>query len=183
MSSANEQTHEYSPRAFEKLRETACRVRTSELRLLTCGIKSSHLNERERLGGDIDAAYERGGAVRMWATLYGCSDLRAVIDVAHKLNHLSSSDREWLLKESGEHLSADDAYEDAILRDGLVLNSATREIYWNGEPIAIDWSHTAKWAFMWELAKHGKARSPIDAMTFGDNKETKLCFKNEVGIV
>ena len=130
------------------------------------------------MGDDLDFAYdEYGGGVGMWAKVHGCTNVRAIIDIGAKLNFLTANDREWLLKESGEHLSAEDAYEDAILRDGLVLNSATHEIHWNGEPIAIDWSHAAKWNFVWELAKHGKAGLPIDSMTFGDSTRQNYVSK------
>lgn len=176
MTSTTQQPTQYSSRAFEKLREASLRVRTPNT-AVDLWDKVFTPQERARLGGDLDAAYERGGAVRMWATVYGCTDVRAVIDIAHKLNHLSPGDREWLLKESGEHLNAEDAYEDAIQRDGLVLNSVAREVYWNGNPIGLNWSHEAKWSFMWELARHAKTGLPIDSMTFGENKKPNYVSK------
>ena len=55
----------------------------------------------------------------------------------------------------------------------------TRQVYWRGAIISIDWSHEAKWAFMWELAKHGKAGLPIDSMTFGGEKRWDYVSKTK----
>jgi hypothetical protein len=162
--------------ALEKMRETVMRVRTLNT-AYDLWWKVFTPEQRAHLGGSFEAACRRDGAIRMWATVHGCSYLRAVIDIAHKLNHLSSGEREWLLRESGELLNADEAFEDAIQRDGLVLNSVTREIYWNGELIKIDWFHEAKWTFIWELARHAKAGLPIDSMTFGENKNPNYVSK------
>ena len=176
MTSTTQKTTEVSPRAFQKIQETALRVRIPNT-AYDLWEKVFTPQERARLGDDLEAAYRSGGAIQMWVTVYGCTYVRAVIDIGHKMNHLGSGDREWLLREFGEHLTAEEAFEDAIQHDGLVLNSFTREIYWNGERIEIDWSHAAKWAFMWELARHAKAGLPIDSMTFGENKKPDYVAK------
>ncbi|EAQ80664.1 hypothetical protein [Blastopirellula marina] len=135
--------------------------------------------ERARLGGDFYAACAKGGAVKMWQQLHGCTDDRAVIDIAFAVNFLSSTHHQWLLKETGELLDAEAAFEDAIIHNDLVLNSVSREIYWKSKPIELDWSHEAKWAFIWELARHAKANQPIDRMTFGNNKASDYVSKTK----
>ena len=171
MTSTTQDTLQPSQRAaFKKMQEISLRVQTANT-ANDLWVKVFSPQERARLGDDLEVAYRRGGPVRMWATVYGCSDVRAVIDMAHKLNHLNSGDREWLLKEADELLDAEEAFEYAIANNELVLNSQTREVYWNGDLIEIDWFRfDANWTFVWELARHAKAGRPVDSFTFGGNR-------------
>ena len=170
---------ESEKQASEKFQEASHRVRGA-IAAWQIWDKVFTPAERKRLGNDLDVAVKKHKhAAGMWASLHGCNLTRAVIEVANKLGHLSAEDREWLLRESGELLNAEEAFEHAIFNNELVLNSMTRQVYWRGEPITIDWSHEAKWAFMWELAKHGKAGQPIDSMTFGDKKRKDYVSKTK----
>ena len=165
--------------AFEKFQEATARVR-GVLAASQLWERVFSAEERKRLGNDLDLAVKKHKhATGMWASVHGCNLTRAVIEVANKLNHLSAEDREWLLRESGELLDAEEAFEYATVNAELVLNSMARQVYWRGEPITIDWSHEAKWAFMWELAKHGKAGLPIDSMTLGDKKRKDYVSKTK----
>ncbi len=165
-----------SDAALTMLRETATRVRTIGVAIELWEKVFSH-EERKRLGADLNTALQNRGVIRMWTNLHGCTDVRAVLDIALAVNLLSSTHHKWLMNESGEFLDADAAYADAINRNDLVLNSASREIYWKGEPIDLDWSHEAKWYFIWELARHAKADRPIDRMTFGEKKKPNYVSK------
>lgn len=165
-----------SDAARKKLQETALRVRVPNI---ACALWSEVFSEEEkkRLGGDLDNAYANGGVVAMWTRLHGCTEVRAVIEIAFRFNLLTPQYREWLLLETGELLDADAAYQDAILHNELVLNSLTREVYWRQKSIDIDWLHEAKWSFMWELAKHAKTGLPIDSTVFGERKHVDYVSK------
>ena len=179
MSFTRQESRKMCDRALKKLEESAIRIRTPNA-AYDLWQKVFTEPERARLGGDLASAYRTGGAIRMWVTVYGCTDVRAVIEVANKLGWLpNETEYRWLLKEAGELLNAEEAFEDAIWRNELVLNSLTREIYWMGEPTEIEGSHEAKWAFMWELAKHAKLGRPVDAMTFGENKKPNYVSKTK----
>ena len=164
--------------ALKKLQETALRVRVPNI---ACALWSEVFSEEEkkRLGGDLDNAYANGGVVAMWTRLHGCTEVRAVIEIAFRFNLLTPQYREWLLLETGELLDADAAYQDAILHNDLVLNSLTRQIYWKQKSIDINWLHDAKWSFMWELAKHAKAGLPIDSTVFGERKHVDYVSKTK----
>ena len=116
-----------SDAALKKLQETALRVRVPNI---ACALWSEVFSEveKKRLGGDLDNAYANGGVVAMWTRLHGCTEVRAVIEIAFRFNLLTPQYREWLLLETGELLDADAAYQDAILHNDLVLNSLTREV-------------------------------------------------------
>lgn len=58
--------------------------------------------DRERLGGDVEAAFRKYGTPGMWMQLHGATPLRAIIDVAYGINLLSETDYRWLLREIGE---------------------------------------------------------------------------------
>lgn len=172
-----------SAAAIQKLEEATLRVRTPNTALALWQRVFSE-QEKARLGDDLEAAYKKGGAVAMWSAVHGCTKVRAVIEIAHTLNLLTSSDRRWLLREAGELLDADAAYDDAIQRNELVLNASLKEIYWKGERIEFDWSkHEAKWTFLWELACHAKADLPIDYTIFGETKNQNYPSKtkSEIG--
>ncbi|MEZ6093469.1 MAG: hypothetical protein R3C03_04405 [Pirellulaceae bacterium] len=164
-------TQDTTDPAFKKLQEVALRILNANT-AYDLWEKVFTPEQQTRLGGELEAAYRNGGPVRMWATVYGCTDERAVIDIAFKFNHLSPSDREWLLKETGEHLNAEEAFEHAITNNELVLNSLTREVFWNGDRIEFDWfKYNANWAYIWEVAKHAKVGLTVDSWTFGENRD------------
>ena len=122
--------------------------------------------ERRRLGGDLEAAYERDrGAVGMWMRLRGVSVPRAVVDVAVRIGFLDADTGRQLLRALGEE--PDDpaeAVEAAITRGGLVLVEVPRQAYWDGEPVEIDWArHTSLWELLWELARASKGGGAVDA--------------------
>lgn len=178
MSVVMEQPKAPSEKAIEKLQEAALRIRTPTTAYdLWAEVFSE--SQRQNLGGDFDTAYANGGSIGMWSRVYGCTKVRAVIEIASLFNLLTPHYREWLLAEFGELLDADAAYDDAILRNELVLNSLTREVHWMGEPIEVDWSHEAKWSFIWELAKHAKAGLPVDNTTFGGRKSADYVSKTK----
>ncbi len=178
MSVVMEQPKAPSDKAIEKLQETALRIRTPKT-AYDLWIEVFSENQRQRLGGDVDTAYANGGSIKMWSRVYGCTEVRAVIEIAYLFNFLTPHHRKWLLAEFGELLDADAAYDDAISRNKLVLNSLTREVHWMGEPIEVDWSHEAKWSFIWELAKHAKAGLPVDNTTFGGRKSSDYVSKTK----
>jgi hypothetical protein len=58
--------------------------------------------DRQRLGGDVEAAFRKHGTLGMWMQLHGVTPLRAILDVALGINLLSETDYRWLLREIGE---------------------------------------------------------------------------------
>ena len=166
------------PAVLSKLQEAASRVRTVNT-AVDLWEQVFTEKQKQRLGGNFDAALANGGVVGMWTTVYGCTEERAVIEIAFLFNFLTPHHHRWLLSVTGELLDADGAYDNAILHNDLVLNSLTREIYWKGEPIELDWSHEAKWSFVWELAKHAKVGLPIDSTTFGERKNVDYVSKTK----
>ena len=167
-----------SDAAREKFEEAALRIRNPTIAIKLWREVFSE-EEKKRLGGDLENAYANGGVVAMWTRLHGCTEVRAVIEIAFRFNLLTPQYREWLLLETGELLYADAAYQDAILHNELVLNSLTREVYWQQKPIEIYWFHEAKWSFMWELAKHAKTGLPIDSTVFGERKHVNYVSKTK----
>ncbi|TWU40060.1 hypothetical protein Q31b_34040 [Novipirellula aureliae] len=168
-----------SSKAIAKFHEAALRLRGSTAAFYIWDRVFS-LAEKDRLGGDLQEAYSQDGAIRMWARVRGCTDYRAVIDLAQKLNLLSETDHRWLLEEFGELFDADEAFEHAVKHCDFVLNEHTREIFWKGTMVPIDWGKfQSPWSFMWELARHAKANLPIDSMTFGENSGLDLVSKRK----
>lgn len=159
------QTFEPKTPAERKLYETAIRVRTVSTAIELWDTVFTE-SDRRRLGGNLETAFHGDRAVKMWKKLHGCTDVRAIIDIAFAVNFLTSAHREWLLRETGEILDAEAAFEDAIDRNDLVLNSHTRQIYWKGESFQLKRSHESKWTFLWELARHAKIGETVDHMTF-----------------
>lgn len=155
-----------SPAAIEKLEEARCR--------LTCLLgdfwrKVLTEEERQLLGGSRSKAFPLGVA-GMWQKLHGCSEPRAVIESITALGMLSKHERKWLIEEIGE--SEDDveaAIQAAVETGHLVLVARPREVYWNRQPIEIDWaSKSTLWNYFWELASHSKRGVPLDQSAFGD---------------
>ena len=136
--------------------------------------------DRTRLGDDAWAAYKRLGTAGMWSKLRGVTPYRAVVDVANKLDLLSDSDREWLLREIGEDVDAEEAKLTAIANGDLVVVETPREAYWNGNEIEIDWNrHSAKWDFFWELVRRAKAGRPVDSFAFSDDTHRDFVTKQK----
>ncbi|REJ69557.1 MAG: hypothetical protein DWQ31_04155 [Planctomycetota bacterium] len=152
--------------------------------------------DRERLGGDLEAAWQRLGTAGMWRELRGCTYEQAVCEVAQLLGFLRPEDRDWLLGEFGLSVDVELAMEQAIEDGHLVLNEQLREVYWAGEQIEIDWyRHSVLWDFFWQLCRYGKAGKPVDRFAFGEhahrdivaNQKSRLlkieAFPTEIGVL
>ena len=169
----------FTPRVSEALADSASRIAGS---FSAQRLWERHLTvqDRERLGGDCRAAYKRLGTAGMWSKLRGVTPYRAVVDVANKLDLLSDSDREWLLREIGEDVDAEEAKLTAIANGDLVVVETPREAYWNGNEIEIDWNrHSAKWDFFWELVRRAKAGRPVDSFAFSDDTHRDFVTKQK----
>ena len=143
--------------------EMRIRLRGSAERLWSQRLTQS---ERERLDGELYPLWSKVGTAGIWMRLRGVGRARAVVEVACQIGFLCEEDRDWLLREMGECLSGEEAFEKAIEDGHLVLNEDTHEVFWQGKAIEIDWTHEMKWAFMWEVCRHGKAGRPVDRFTF-----------------
>ena len=62
-------------------------------------------SEREQLGGDLETAYRDRGPIGMWMHLHGVTQLRALVEIAYKLDMLSENDYVWLLREIEEDVN------------------------------------------------------------------------------
>ena len=151
----------FTPRVSEALADSASRIAGS---FSAQRLWERHLTvqDRERLGGDCRAAYKRLGTAGMWSKLRGVTPYRAVVDVANKLDLLSDSDREWLLREIGEDVDAEEAKLTAIANGDLVVVETPREAYWNGNEIEID------------LARSGISSGNSFAAPRRDDRSTRL---------
>jgi hypothetical protein len=115
--------------------------------------------DRQRLGGDFRRAYaELGGTVPIWRQLHGVSGERALIDVAYGLNFLTETNRDWLLRETGEQFhDSERTLDEAMSQCRLVVIERPRQVIWNGEQIEIDWyREDSLWSFFWELCQQSK---------------------------
>lgn len=125
-------------------------------------------DQREHLGGDVEAAFAVGGTVGMWMRLHGVNHVRALLDVARALNHIDETNYRWLLRETGEALDTpDDVVARVVPTGALVLIESTRQVFWRGEEIAIDWTRNAAgWTYLWELARAAKQDVALDRTVF-----------------
>lgn len=155
---------------------------------IKAGISASRLwhevlaaHERAVLGGDLEAAWRYYGTAGMWMKLRGVSAERAVVDVAFELGHLDERKRRWLLRELGEwHDDPEEMLRMAVATGALVLVDGEREVYWQGEPITIDWKlRDVLWNYFWELCRHAKADKGIDHMTFPASNDTAVVTKQK----
>jgi hypothetical protein len=131
--------------------------------------------ERQRLGGDFDAAFLRHGTAGMFQKLHGSSLKRAIIDVAFLMGHMDAHTRTALLHRFGENQDPEQAIDKAIAAGHLVLVEDPREAFWNQVKIEINWyRYNAAWQFLWELAQHGKVGKGVDRSKFGDEANEKI---------
>nr|WP_123784810.1 hypothetical protein [Pirellula staleyi] len=88
---------------------------------------------------------------------------------------MSVSNRDWLLRESGEIPTVEEAIEAAIESGALVIVESPRSAAFAGHEIEIDWvRHDRLWGFLWHLARHAKGNRPIDRLTFGDKSRANV---------
>lgn len=144
--------------------------------------------DRRRLGGDLEEAYARHkGAVGMWVKLRGVTVPRAVVAVAIAIGFLDAGTGQALLRALGE--DPDDpaaAVEAAVAGGGLVLVEVSRQVYWEGKLVEIDWGrHTTWWALLWELCRASKAGAAADEYTLrgGSSKDPKFLTKHKYRLV
>lgn len=130
-------------------------------------------NDRQRLGGDLNAAYANGGTIGMCMLLRGIPQPHAIVEIAKALGFLHESTKTWLLREMGVQFdSIEDAVAATIGEGGLLLSEQNRQAYWRGEPIQIDWyKHPALWTFLWTLAERAKSGAGVDYMDFGEQMQ------------
>jgi hypothetical protein len=127
--------------------------------------------EQKKLGGEFGAAFGAGrGTIGMWTRLHGCTETRAIIDLAKILGLCHDTTRAWLLRESGECSDdPEEALEWALTNADLVLTDSPRTVYWQGETIDIDWDACpVLWDYFLTLCEAAKAGRYVDASDFGE---------------
>jgi hypothetical protein len=124
--------------------------------------------ERETLGGDLTKAFEQGGTVGIWMRLRPVSEARAIIELANRLGFISEHRLKKLLRDTNEiPRDIDEAIEQAVASNGLVLIESNRSIFWAGEELPIDWhKHSAAWNFVFTLAEQAKIGRGVDHFSF-----------------
>jgi hypothetical protein len=59
--------------------------------------------DRQELGGDLELAFRQfGKLIGMWMRLNRVSEVRAILELAQRLNFLAEADFQWLARETGE---------------------------------------------------------------------------------
>lgn len=126
--------------------------------------------QRERLGGDVKAAFAAGGTVEMWRRLHGVTPVRALLDAARALNWLDEPNHRWLLRETGEAVEdPEDIRACVVPTTDLVLIERPRQAFWCGTEIELDWTRRdADWNYLWELCRAAKRGVPLDRTAFSD---------------
>jgi hypothetical protein len=137
--------------------------------------------ERERLGGNLDAIYAGGKTVGIWLRLHRVSKRRAIIEVARKLEYLSERAADRLICEIGEQFdSIEDAIEEAKRSVALVINERDREVYFDGACIELDWHHNqAGWNYFINLCRLAKNNSTLDRTHLGDHADKNYLSKQK----
>lgn len=165
---SNIPTRQPSARAVEEFQTVEIRT---QLLISAENLWERHFTaeERQRLGGNLNRAYcDCGGTAQMWQKLNGGTVVRALLDVAIRINVVSKGDYQWLLRECAEDVNPLDAMSAAINSGSLVLREVPREAYWNSSKIEIPWMKQNKlWNFLFLLAKHAKRGRSVDASTYG----------------
>jgi len=127
--------------------------------------------DRERLGGDLNAAYHRHKTIGMWAWLRSMPAVQAAIEIYDRFAPMPKADREWLLREFGVEPDADMALARAIESNALVLVDHPRQAFWKAEKIEVDWNrYKVLWIYLWQLARHGKSGLQIDRLDFAGSR-------------
>jgi hypothetical protein len=166
--------------AYLRVKGTAAALRLWD-RVLTA-------DDRQRLGGDLEAAYARHhGAVGMWRHLRGVSLPRAVVDVGVRTGFLDADSGRVLLRVIGEEPDdPQEALEMAVAGGALVLVASPRQAFWGGEEIAVDWERYGKpWALLDELARAAKAGEAVDALALRERggRDTAFLKKRKCALV
>jgi len=163
-------TAQLSPRAAALLQDTYGRINTVDtlLRLQEQVFTQSDLKQ---IGMDLNTAFFSYGVTGIWTRLHGCTPLRAIVDIASKLDGFGPATRDWLLREIGE---PDDDSEGTIERAKqsatLVLVDRPQAVYLDGIEVGVNWaSHPTPWEYLVVLARAGKAGETVDYMSMGDN--------------
>jgi hypothetical protein len=146
--------------------------------------------EREQLGGTLERALEQfGNTIEIWRQVRGGSPERAVADLAFRIDLLSATDYQWILRELGQESDDTEAViQQAIAAGGLVLVERPRAAYWAGDPIDVDWERrSALWNYFCELVDHSKAGRVFDGAALreipapGELAKQKHRLSKEVG--
>lgn len=138
--------------------------------------------DQERLGGDLEQAYQAHGTAGMWMKLRGVSLERAVIDVAAGIGFLDQSTCAWLLREVGQrYQDPERTMAEASFENKLVLTDKPRQAFWNGDQIEIDWDNeSALWSLFWELCQQSKQSRPMHRDDLGE-KMKRSAFTTRKG--
>lgn len=121
-----------SPLAIEELKTQTARVRLFASALLVWQ-RLLTPEERERLGGDLAAAWRRFGAIGMWTEVRGVSPEQAVLEMAVGIGHMSPANYDWLRRELG--LPSAPAAPATARPAVPSWDSASGELRWGGQTI------------------------------------------------
>lgn len=120
--------------------------------------------ERNAFPDGMAAVWKTQGTIGLWMFLRRCSRMRAVLDLAFRLNFLTETDYQWLLRETREDV---ENLEVARGRFPLVIVESPRAVYWRGAEIDIDWegSH-ALWDYFHRVCEQASRGLGADASHF-----------------
>lgn len=160
-------TPNLSPAAFQELQTCAERIRPWQYAERIWD-KSLNQIDRELLGyRDAVEAWRKIGTKGIWSKSRGVSPHRAVCEAGLKLDFLTQSKFEELMREIGESLDGREAMQVAIETNDLVVCEHPAEVHFRGELVKLDWEAApVLQEYVWLLAKYAKKQLPISADAF-----------------
>ena len=173
-------TNDVSEAALETLQDLVLRIQPAVIahKLWTQILTQE---EREQLGGSLEAIYADGKTVGIWLRLHRVSQRRAIIEVARELEYLTELSADRLIRKIGEHFdSIEDAIEEAKLSYALVINERDREVYFDGSRIELDWhQNQAGWNYLLNLCLQAKNNSTLDRIHLGEHTDPDYLSKQK----
>lgn len=137
--------------------------------------------ERDTLPDGMATVWKAQRTVGLWMSLRRCSRMRAILDLAFRLNFLTETDYRWLLRETREDVESLDV---ARGRFPLVILESPRTVYWRGEKIEIDWERShALWDYFHRVCEQAFQGLAADASHFREECKPKMISHRKFRLV
>jgi hypothetical protein len=137
--------------------------------------------ERNAFPDGMASVWNTQGTIGLWMFLRRCSRMRSILDLAFRLNFLTETDYQWLLRETREDVENVNV---ACGRFPLVIVESPRAAYWRGEEIGIDWegSH-ALWDYFHRVCEQASRGLGADASHFREGCQPEMISHRKCRLV